>query len=139
MSPVCKTDIGLGLQNASPLEITSGRKMESEAEEEENYIVYFINENRLGQSPLLEIKVKNKFSIHEILDSGSEVNLISQEVYEKLTTAGINIPVLPVENVVLVTAFGKRSNRIRIQAYIEFKIGSDQFEQVFMVSSQLKN
>jgi hypothetical protein len=137
MSPVCKTDIGLGLRIISPLEITPGRKIE--AEEEENYIVYFINENRLGQSPLLEIKVENKFSIQAILDSGSEVNLISQEVYEKLTTAGMNIPVLPVENIVLVTAFGKRSNRIRIQAYVEFMIGTDRFEQVFLVSSQLKN
>jgi hypothetical protein len=72
MSPVCKTDIGLGLQNSSYLEITPGGKIESE--EEENYIVYFINENRLGQSPLLEIKVENKFSIQAILDSGSEVN-----------------------------------------------------------------
>jgi hypothetical protein len=137
MSPVCKTDIGLGLQNATCLEIKPGRK--TEAEEEENYIVYFINENRLGQSPLVEIRVKNKFPIHAILDSGSEVNLISQDVYEKLTTAGVNIPVLPVENIVLVTAFGRKSNRIRIQAYVEFTIGTDSFEQVFLVSSQLKN
>jgi hypothetical protein len=51
----------------------------------------------------------------------------------------MNIPVLPVENIVLVTAFGKRSNRIRIKAYVEFTIGTDRFEQVFLVSSQLKN
>jgi hypothetical protein len=51
----------------------------------------------------------------------------------------VHIPVLPVENVVLVTAFGKRSKRIRHQALIDFSVGSDAFESVFMVSSQLTN
>jgi predicted aspartyl protease len=81
----------------------------------------------------------NEVVFTAILDSGSEVNLISQEIYEKLTKASTDIPVLPVENIVLVTAFGRRSNRIRIQAYVEFTIGADRFEQVFLVSSQLKN
>jgi hypothetical protein len=141
MSPVCETDKGIGLLNTSHLEVAPDRNVESdiESQEEENYIVYFINENVLGQSPLLEIKLRNEVVITAILDSGSEVNLISQEIYEQLTKAGTNIPVLPVENIVLVTAFGRRSNRIRIQAYVEFTIGADRFEQVFMVSSQLKN
>jgi hypothetical protein len=141
MSPVCETDKGIGLLNTSHLEVTPDRNVESdiESQEEENYIVYFINENVLGQSPLLEIKLGNEVVIVAILDSGSEVNLISQEIYEKLTRAGTNIPVLPVENIVLVTAFGRRSNKIRIQAYVEFTIGADRFEQVLLVSSQLKN
>jgi hypothetical protein len=40
---------------------------------------------------------------------------------------------------VLVTAFGKRSKRIRHQALIEFTVGEDLFESVFMISSQLTN
>jgi hypothetical protein len=58
------------------------------------------------------MKVNNKFILKAIVDSGSEVNLISQNIYERLMKAGITMPVLPVENVVLVTSFGKRSNRI---------------------------
>jgi hypothetical protein len=81
----------------------------------------------------------NEVVFTAILDSGSEVNLMSQEIYEKLTKASTDIPVLPVENIVLVTAFGRSSNRIRIQAYVEFTIGADRFEQVFLVSAQLKN
>jgi hypothetical protein len=141
MSPVCETDKGIGLLKTAHLEVTPDRNVESdiESQEEENYIVYFINENVLGQSPLLEIKFGNEVVIIAILDSGSEVNLIAQEIYVKLTKAGTNIPVLPVENIVLVTAFGRRSNKIRIQAYVEFMIGADRFEQVFLVSSQRKN
>jgi hypothetical protein len=55
MSPVCETDKSIGLINTSHLEGTPNRNVESdiESQEEENYIVYFINENMLGQSPLL--------------------------------------------------------------------------------------
>jgi hypothetical protein len=145
MSPESKTNKVTGLLATSNLRVKpcsdgeSDAKLEITPQDAADYIVYFINENTLGQSPLLEIKVGNKFVINAILDSGSEVNLISQDMYDKLTKAGTNIPVLPVENVVLVTAFGRRSNRIRIQAFIEFTVGTDQFENVFMVSSQLRN
>jgi hypothetical protein len=41
--------------------------------------------------------------------------------------------------VVLVTAFGKRSTKIKKQVLLEFLIGKDKFEGVFMVSPQLNN
>jgi hypothetical protein len=87
----------------------------------------------------VEINITDKFKFNGILDSGSEVNLISEEVYDKLIRAGVQVPVLPVENVVLVTAFGKKSRRIRQQVLVEFTMGSDAFEGVFMVSPQLRN
>jgi hypothetical protein len=74
--------------------------------------------------------------INAILDSGSEVNLLSERVYEKFIQSGVEISVLPVEHV-LVTAFGKRSKRIKQQALSEFTVGNDLFESVFMVSFQL--
>jgi hypothetical protein len=51
--------------------------------------------------------VLDKFKFTAILDSGSEVNLLSERIYEELTDAGVEIPILPVEGVVLVTAFGR--------------------------------
>jgi cystathionine beta-lyase family protein involved in aluminum resistance len=36
-------------------------------------------------------------------------------------------------------AFGKRSKRIRRQALIEFTVGNDLFEGVFMITPQLTN
>jgi hypothetical protein len=78
-------------------------------------------------------------SITAILNSGSEVNLISERVYENLMEIGLQVPTLPVEGVVLVTAFGRRSERIRRQALIEFYIGRDVFETIVLVSSQLNS
>jgi hypothetical protein len=73
----------------------------------------------------------------ERFDSGSEVNLLSECVYDRLVKSGVEVPVLPLENVVLVTAFGRRSRKIRSQALIEFTIGRGIFEGVFMISPQL--
>jgi hypothetical protein len=40
---------------------------------------------------------------------------------------------------VLITAFGKRSKRIKSQALVEFEIGEELFEGVFLISPQLIN
>jgi hypothetical protein len=146
MSPESETNIFLGPPSPSKLdkepslddelEIKSLRRMSHDVSD---CIVFFINETTLGQSPQIEIKVAGRIGINAIVDSGSEVNILSEEVYEKLRKEGVDIPVLPVENVVLVTAFGKRSKRIRHQALIEFTVGSDVFESVFMITAQLNN
>jgi hypothetical protein len=85
----------------------------------------------------LEIRVDNRVNINAILDSGSEVNLLAQRAYDKLIKSGVDLPTLPVQGVVLVTAFGKRSDRIRNQTLVSFTIGEDLFEGVFLISSQL--
>ena len=41
------------------------------------------------------------------------------------------------ENVALVTAFGNRTRKIKFQAFLEFSIGEDRFECVFLISPQL--
>jgi hypothetical protein len=56
-----------------------------------------------------------------------------------LIETGLPVPTLPVQGVVLVTAFGRRSKRIRRQALIEFSIGRDVFETIVLVAPQLNN
>jgi hypothetical protein len=64
---------------------------------------------------------------------------LSESIYEQLLKARVEVPELLLENVVLVTAFGKRSKRIRRQALIEFTVGNDLFEGVFMITPHLAN
>jgi hypothetical protein len=101
--------------------------------------VFFINESKLSNCLELEIDIKNGITVKAILDSGSEVNLMSGRVFEQLNKGKNDISVLPLENVVLVTASGRRTKKIRKQALIEFKIGENEFEGVFMISPQLVN
>jgi hypothetical protein len=109
--------------------------------ESENYepVVLFINEESLNRSPQISIKFKNHEVAVAILDSGSEVNLISQEIFDKLNEAGIEVLTLPVQGINLVTAFDKRSKRVRMQALLEFHIGNEPFEAVFLVAPQLNS
>jgi hypothetical protein len=65
--------------------------------------------------------------------------LIADKIYDQLIDAGMTIPVLPLENVALVSAFGTRTRRIKKQALLEFCIGEDRFESVFLISPQLIN
>jgi hypothetical protein len=102
-------------------------------------VALFISESSLANSPQVEVQVLDKFEFTAILDSGSEVNLLSERIYEELTEAGVEIPILSVEGVVLVAAFGRRSKRIRRQAILEFEISQNVFETILVVSPQLNN
>jgi hypothetical protein len=102
-------------------------------------IILFIDEESLVKSPMIEISVGNGMVIKAILDTGSEINLLAGSVYEKLITLGADVPTLPLEDVTLVIAFGKKSNRIKKQAMVEYAIGCDFFESNFFISPQLIN
>jgi hypothetical protein len=67
------------------------------------------------------------------------VNLVAEKVYDQLIEAGMSIPELPLENVALISAFGTKTRRIKKQSLLEFCIGEDKFECVFLVSPQLIN
>jgi hypothetical protein len=136
MSSVDKSNISQGPPNLSRLDSEHDNSIENEHDEASaadltDCIVFVINEANLCQSPQMKIQVADKFDVNAILDSGSEVNLLAESVYEKLIKSGIELPILPVQSVVLVTAFGKKSKRIRYQTLIDFMIGEDPFESVF--------
>jgi hypothetical protein len=44
---------------------------------------------------------------------------------------------LPVENVILLTAFGNKMRSIKKHVHLEFKIAGDAFEHVFLIYAQL--
>jgi hypothetical protein len=100
-------------------------------------LVLFINEEILSKSPQIEIQFENKEVVIALLDSGSEVNLISQNKFDQLERSGIELLTLPVQGINLVTAFGKRSKSIKLQLLAEFSINEEKFEAVFLVAPQL--
>jgi PHD/YefM family antitoxin component YafN of YafNO toxin-antitoxin module len=101
--------------------------------------VLFINEESLSKSPQITIKFEEKFEATAILDSGSEVNIISLETFNKLSELRTDLLTLPVQGVHLVTAFGRRSEKIKLQVLLEFCIECDVFEAVFFISPQLNS
>jgi hypothetical protein len=117
MSSVDKSNISQGPSNLSSLDSEHDNPIENEHDEASasaadltDCIVFVINEANLCQSPQMKIQVADKFDLNAILDSGSEVNLLAESVYEMLIKSGIELPILPVQSIVLVTAFGKSLN-----------------------------
>jgi hypothetical protein len=101
--------------------------------------VFFINEETLSKSPQITVSFDKELAAPALLDSGSEVNIISKEIFDKLNEIRDDVLTLHVQGINLVTAFGKRSKKVKLQTMSEFHIGSDRFEAVFLVSPQLNN
>jgi hypothetical protein len=101
-------------------------------------MVYYINEKECGNCPHVEVVFGNE-SVSCILDTGAEKSIIAEGFYHRLIESGLPTLQLPVENVVLITAFGSKTRRVTKQMYVEFSIGEDNFEHVFLICPQLVN
>ena len=86
--------------------------------------------------PHIDIKI-GKGNVKGVIDTGSEISLIKEDLYAQLLSQGLEMLELKLQSTVLVTAFASRSRRIKKQVYIPFFIGDDCFEHVFLVSGQL--
>jgi hypothetical protein len=78
----------------------------------------------LSKCPQVQITFRYGIMVNAILGSGSEGNLLTERIYEQIINAGLDVPSLPLGNIAL-TACGKRSKKIRIQALAEFTVRSD--------------
>jgi hypothetical protein len=84
----------------------------------------------------VEIGLGN-YKINVSLDSGSQISLITEEINEKLKPKGYPMLTLPTKAAILVTAIGKKSAKLYNQEMVEFEIGGDKFNHVFLVSPHL--
>jgi hypothetical protein len=99
-------------------------------------IVFYINEAYLNHCPRVEVRFGDQV-VDCYNDSGSEVSVISEKLYDHLVLKGLSTYEIGINNAVLITAFGNRTKRLKKQEYLEFAIGQDVFENVFLVSPQL--
>jgi hypothetical protein len=99
-------------------------------------VVCHINDSVLNNCPRIEISVRD-IVISSIIGTGAQASILSERVYNELVTAGVEILVLLLQNLVIINAFGTKSKRVRNQVFLEFKLGEDVFEHVFLVSPQL--
>jgi hypothetical protein len=67
------------------------------------------------------------------LDSGAEISILSEELFEYLTDSGLQLLHIPV----LVSAWGSRTTRIKKQVLLPVRIDNEVYEKVFMVAPQL--
>jgi hypothetical protein len=103
-----------------------------EEEEDEN------TPRRVDKSPYTELLV-GQLKVKALIDTGSEISCISQQLYEQIQESGRKIDELPVNNTVLRGAFGNRSKKITAQLYLTINIAGYDLDFVFVVVKGLIN
>jgi hypothetical protein len=71
--------------------------------------VYYIGGKNPNTCPHIKAQIGNK-SVYCLLDSGAEISLINDELFDQLMEDGVELLTLPVSNVILASAFGAKSS-----------------------------
>ena len=96
----------------------------------------YIAEGKRHECPRVQIKIAGE-EINALVDTGCEMTIMSENLYNKLRHQGLDCLELPTQHTNLVSAFNTRSQRIRKQALLEIIIGDTQLEQIVLLSKQL--
>ena len=89
---------------------------------DEGLYALFIAENKLQDCPKVKVTIANE-EIASILDTGCELCLMSQDLYNKLRANGMRNLELPVQNMKSVGAFNGTTRKVKTQAMLTLKFG----------------
>jgi transposase InsO family protein len=92
--------------------------------------------NKQRVVPEIDIHIAQHSTV-ALLDTGSEVSCISEEVWANLTSTGRKPPTLPVTSIHLRGAIGQRSCQVVIQCYLEIIIEEHAYPVVALVVKNL--
>jgi hypothetical protein len=100
-----------------------------------SYILY-IAEDRRHECPKLLIKILDQ-EIFALIDTGCELSIMNEHLYNRLRHEGFKCFELPTQQVNLLSACNKTSNRVKKQAMLDVKIGDFKVNQIVLLSPQL--
>jgi hypothetical protein len=95
--------------------------------------LYYVNERKLQRCPHVELYI-GCHPVTAVVDSGSEATIISQEVYDKLINSNVQVLHIPITGAVLVSAWGNRTKKIKLQALIPFTMSGNNFEHNCLIA-----
>ena len=71
-----------------------------------------------------------------MIDTGCELSIMNEHLYNRLRHEGLKCFELPTQHVNLLSAFNKKSNRVKKQAMLDVKIGDFKLNQILLLSPQ---
>ena len=92
-------------------------------------------ETKAGLTEVI-VKVEGK-SFKTLIDTGSEISVISENVMVELQEVNKHIPSLPVAGVTVVGVTGVRSKRVTKQVQLNIFLNETEFENTFLVVKRL--
>jgi hypothetical protein len=75
--------------------------------------------------------------IFALTDTGCELSIMNEHLYNRLRHEGLKCFELPTQHVNLVSAFNKKSSRVKKQAMLDLNIGDFKLNQIVLLSPQL--
>jgi hypothetical protein len=72
-----------------------------------------------------------------LIDTGCELSVMNGHLYNRLRHGGLKCFELPTQHVNLLSAFNKKSNRVKKQAMLDVSIGDLRINQIRFLSPQL--
>ena len=82
----------------------------------------YIAEDRRHECPRLLIKILDQ-EIFALIDMGCKLSIMNEHLYNRLRHEGLKCFELPTQHVNLLSAFNKKSNRVKNQAMLDVGIG----------------
>jgi len=116
-------------------EILNSEEGDLKLSDERKYTL-FIAEDKLQECPKVKVNIGSE-EITAILDTGCELCLMSQDLYNKLWDNGVRNQELPVQNMKLVSAFNYRARKVNIQAMLTLKFREVRVDQIFLIAPRL--
>ena len=80
----------------------------------------------------IQVTIENKH-YRTLVDMGSEISVIAENILSELREINKNIPVLPVAGVTVIGVTGVRSKRETKQIHLSFLINDVDFDNTFLV------
>ena len=96
----------------------------------------FVSERNRQECPRVKIQILDRH-IPALIDTGCEVSIMNECLYNQLKHHGLNCLELPTQHVNLLSAFSKKSNRVKRQALLKFKLTTTEVNQVVLLTPQL--
>lgn len=101
-----------------------------------NYDVNSILKTSAVCLPEIELQIEN-LTVLALIDSGSEITCISEELYFKLQKIQQSIPVLPLKAIQIQGAFSKKSRKVTRQILLSVKIQETTFHFCCLIIPEL--
>jgi len=92
--------------------------------------------NRRHKCPRLLIRILDQ-EIFALIDTGCELSIMIEHMYNRLRHEGRMCFELPTQHVNLLSAFNKKSNRVKKQAMLNLNTGDFKINQIVLLSPQL--
>jgi hypothetical protein len=91
--------------------------------ESEGIYTFYIAEEKLQECTRTTIKIWEK-EVSAVLDSGCELNLMNESLYEIIKQRGNKYIELPAQHLTLVSAFNDKCRRVKRQIFLTVKLGT---------------